>query len=120
MSTIEELKAAKKAQRMTLDELSARSGIAKRTLEDIFRGKTQNPRIDTMQAIERALGLSADTKKSPPPGMTESEEQGLELYNLLTEENRELLIQLVSAFKDLPAERRRFVLDAIRLAANQK
>jgi transcriptional regulator with XRE-family HTH domain len=120
MDKIQEIKMFMKANNITYQQLSDMSGIPLNTIKNIFRGKTQNPRIDTMQAIERALGLSADTKKSPPPGMTESEEQWLELYNLLTEENRELLIQLVGAFKDLPAERRRFVLDAVRLATGQK
>lgn len=34
------------------------SNIPKRTVDGIFSGKTKNPRIDTMQAIERALGLA--------------------------------------------------------------
>ncbi len=58
MASIEALKKAKKLHKLTLDELAARSGVAKRTIEDIFQGKTKNPRIDTVQAIERALGLA--------------------------------------------------------------
>ena len=49
-----DLKKLKKTLKITNEEISARSGIPKRTIEDIFRGKTKNPRIDTMQAIERA------------------------------------------------------------------
>ena len=79
MFDIEELKEAKKAQRMTLDELSARSGIAKRTLEDIFRGATKNPRIDTMRAIERALGLDA-------PAEPQTDNELLALLQQMTEE----------------------------------
>lgn len=109
-----------KENKITYDELAARSGISISTIKKIFSGVSLYPRVDTMQAIERALGLDEDNKKTPPAELTGSEEQWLELYNLLTEENRELLIQLVSAFKDLPAERRRFVLDAIRLATGQK
>lgn len=52
------MKARKKELKMTLDDISAKSGIPKRTLEDIFRGATKNPRIDTMQAIEAALELN--------------------------------------------------------------
>ena len=55
------MKARKKELKMTLDELSAKSGIPKRTLEDIFREATKNPRIDTVQAIESALGLNQST-----------------------------------------------------------
>ncbi len=42
---------------MTLQEIAENSGIPKRTVDQIFSGKTKNPRIDTMQAIERALGI---------------------------------------------------------------
>lgn len=54
---LEVLKKAKKEKRMTLQEISDKSGIPKRTVDQIFSGKTTNPRIDTVQAIERALGL---------------------------------------------------------------
>lgn len=114
---IEYLKKVKKEKRITLDEISAKSGIPKRTVEDIFRGATKNPRIDTMQAIERALGIE---EKNSPSDMTESETAWMELYYALTDENKDLLVKMISAFKDMPAERRRFVLDAIRLATSQK
>lgn len=45
---------------MTFDEMSEKSGIPKRTLEAIFVGKTKTPRIDTIEAIEKALGLNND------------------------------------------------------------
>ncbi len=54
---ISAMKTRKKELKMTLDELSAKSGIPKRTLEDIFRGATKNPRVDTLHAIEKALNL---------------------------------------------------------------
>lgn len=44
---------------MTYKELSELSGVPIDTLNNFFRGKTKNPRIDTIQAIERALGLSS-------------------------------------------------------------
>lgn len=114
---IEYLKKVKKEKKITLDEISAKSGIPKRTIEDIFRGATKNPRIDTMQAIERALGIE---EENSPSDMTESETAWMELYYALTDENKDLLVKMISAFKDMPAERRRFVLDAIRLATSQK
>ena len=45
------LKQRKKEMKLTA------SGVPIQTLHNIFRGHTENPRIDTMQAIERALGL---------------------------------------------------------------
>lgn len=43
---------------MTLQQIAEKSNIPKRTVDDIFSGKTPNPRIDTLQAIEKALGLN--------------------------------------------------------------
>lgn len=48
---------------MTYEQLSEKSGIPLNTLKNIFRGKTAHPRIDTVQAIERALGLATQGKK---------------------------------------------------------
>ena len=54
---IERLKNAKKEKKLTYEELSKSSGVPLSTIYDLFRGVTTAPRIDTMQAIEKALGL---------------------------------------------------------------
>ncbi len=38
-------------------ELAEKADVSKRSIEDIFRGYTKNPRTDTVEAIERALGI---------------------------------------------------------------
>lgn len=53
-------KKQKKELGITFDDLSQKTHISISTLKDIFRGKTYAPRIDTVQAIEKALGLSND------------------------------------------------------------
>ena len=72
-------KKIKKEKKLTLQEISNLSGISKRTVDDIFSGHTTNPRIDTMRAIERALGL--DT-----PAETETDNELLALLQQMTEE----------------------------------
>lgn len=49
------------------DELAKKADVSKRSIEDIFRGYTKTPRIDTVERIERALGLytSPQIKKRP-------------------------------------------------------
>ena len=59
--TIQEIKAYMKERKITQKQLSDMSGIPLQTLRKIFSGLTTSPRIDTMQAIETALGLSNDT-----------------------------------------------------------
>lgn len=79
---IEYLKKLKKDKKMTLQEIADLSGIPKRTVDDIFSGKTKNPRIDTLQAIERALGLSQEKE----PEYTEDEKELFDLIMQLTDE----------------------------------
>ena len=55
------LKKRKKELKFTFEELSQKSGVPIQTLHNIFRGHTVNPRVDTMQAIERALGIGGQT-----------------------------------------------------------
>ena len=85
MANIEVLKAKRKESKMTFEELSSKSGIPLRTLENIFHGVTKHPRIDTMQAIERALGI--EEQKTPPvQELTEDEQEIFTLISQLTDE----------------------------------
>jgi transcriptional regulator with XRE-family HTH domain len=86
---IEGLKLLKKQKKMTLQQISDMSGIPKRTVDDIFSGKTKNPRIDTMQAIERALGL--ENEKTPTDELSEGEKQLIALIKELTDEEAQEL-----------------------------
>lgn len=63
-----ELKKQKKEKHLTLQEISDLSGIPKRTVDDIFSGKTKNPKVDTIDAIKTAMGLVNHT-----PTWTEQE-----------------------------------------------
>lgn len=83
------LKKAKKEKKLTYEELSQKSGVPISTIYDIFRGVTSAPRIDTMQAIEEALGLNkplewTDEEKEAgvgrhPTYLSEDEMEWLEL-----------------------------------------
>ena len=82
--TIQEIKQYLKDHKITYQDLSDKSGIALNTLKNIFRGKTENPRIDTMQAIERALGL--ENEKTPPDELSEGERELIALIKQMTDE----------------------------------
>ena len=60
---IMEIKKYLKEHKITYKMLAEMSGVPESTLKNIFGGFTPNPRIDTIEAIERALGLN---KKSSP------------------------------------------------------
>lgn len=58
---IEYLKSYAKSSNITYDLIYEKSGIPVSTLKKIFSGKTVNPRLDTVQAIERALGINENS-----------------------------------------------------------
>ena len=55
---VSEVKEIMRRRGITQIELAEKSKIPLQTIRKIFCGLTLHPRIDTMQAIERALGLA--------------------------------------------------------------
>lgn len=60
--TILEIKEYMRKNKISQIELSEKSSIPLQTIRKIFAGITPNPRIDTMQAIEKALGINQEPK----------------------------------------------------------
>lgn len=60
MQNLQFYKTRKKQLQLTNQQISEQSGIPKRTIEDFFRGASENPRIDTVEAINRVLGIKTD------------------------------------------------------------
>lgn len=55
---IQAIKNYMKSNHITYYQLAEKSGLSISTIKKIFSGIAQYPRIDTMKAIEEALGLS--------------------------------------------------------------
>ena len=99
---IKNIKLFMKRNKITYDELSAKSGIPISTLNYIFTGRTSNPRTDTLQAIKLALDL--DEKKPLAHTIIEQvDELNLQDYNNLSEDEKRKIAEIfnatVSAFK---------------------
>ena len=58
MYNLESWKKRKKELKLTLEDISKTSGVGISTVKDIFRGVTTSHRIDTIQAIEKALEIN--------------------------------------------------------------
>ena len=54
---IEDLNKERKKQKMSVADLANKANLPKGTVEKVLFGIVKHPRIDTMQAIEKALGL---------------------------------------------------------------
>lgn len=57
---LEKIAEYKKKLGITTEELSKRSGIPLGTLNKILSGATKDPKLETLKAIARVLGLSLD------------------------------------------------------------
>lgn len=97
---IEELNEERKRQDLSVEDLAKKAGMAKSTVEKILFGITRNPRIDTMQAIERALGLSEEGYKDTLPfEVTPMEEELVRSFRTLSDEDKQLFFILLKKIK---------------------
>ena len=60
-----EIKKYLKENGITYKQLSEKCGVPESTLKNIFGGFTPHPRIDTIHAIEKALGLNYTSNEVP-------------------------------------------------------
>ncbi len=69
-----EWKKAKKQKGMTIADIAEKANLPKGTVQNIFAGYVPSPRIDTVQAIERALGIGRSewTEEEKALGIVES------------------------------------------------
>lgn len=54
---VEEWRKRKKELHLRFEDISQQSGIPMSTVQDLFQGRTRSPRVDTVNAIARVLGL---------------------------------------------------------------
>ena len=115
MLNIERLKKAKKEKGLSYDELAQVTGLSRSTITNIFCGYIDLPRHETVQAIERALGLA--------PTFTE-EERALGLSDdhpiALSDDDRELINLFAEAEEKLGKAYVRGVKQMVRLAIDTK
>lgn len=99
---IQKWKQRKKELGWTHDELAEKSGVSRRTIAGIFSGdpRYESPTYNTIQAIERALGLSEDGYKDTMPfEVTPMEEEVIQTFRSLSDEDKQLFLILMKKIK---------------------
>ena len=117
---------------MKQSELCIRTKIPKSSLS-LYLSGAYEPKQDRLYDIAQALDVDPAwlmgfdvpmDKVSVTPDtitLTEGEKKWLELYNLVSDDAKKMLIKIASSFDKIPAENQRLLLDVIRVAAeNQK
>lgn len=99
MINIELWKKRKKELNWSHDDLARESGVSRRTIAGIFAGdeRGQNPTIETVQAIERALGL--DLKDTTKEEITVQEYRLLTAFREKDNATKELIIAMIERMK---------------------
>lgn len=101
---LEKIAEYKKKIGLTTEELSEKSGIPIGTLNKILNGTTKDPKLETLKAIARVLGLSLDDfddtpKKSFEPAYEDAKRLIARNGNQMSTEQRMELIKLLSEIK---------------------
>lgn len=95
---IQAIKKYLKENHITYEELAEKSNLSISTIKKIFSGISQYPRIDTMQAIENALGITSQ--------WTEAEiAQGAGIEPVALEQEELYWIDLLNRVKDKLGEK---------------
>lgn len=100
MYDLELWKKAKKEQKLTLEDIAKKSNIGISTIKDIFRGVTYAPRLDTVEAIEKALGLNKPNADDNAPLLTDKEKALLEAFNNMLPETQDFVLRTVQSLQD--------------------
>lgn len=86
---ITQIKNALKNKKWTYEDLARESGVALITIKKILSGSARYPRVDTVQAIEKALGIYNS------PELSEDAQEVLRLFRELTPEELAELEQFI-------------------------
>ena len=78
---------------LTIDELAAKSGVPKGTLNKIINGYTRDPQIETVKSIARALNCTLEDFDDTPRVRNLSQEEYLliQQYRLLDSIGQEIV-----------------------------
>lgn len=122
-------------RRMKQAELCQITKIPKSAISQYISGVFE-PKQDRIYIIAKALNVSEawlmgydvpmereEQKKISPDErvLSEGEEKLLDLYDRVSDETKEVLVTMLSAFDKIPTDKQRFVLEMIRVAlGNQK
>ena len=96
---LEEWKRRKKELHLRYEDIASQSGIPLSTVKDAFSGRTASPRIDTVNAIARVLGLQKPVREDASVAANSA---------LVLTDNES---RLLSAFKELLPAMQDYILE---------
>ena len=127
-NTSHRLREAMRVKHMKQADLARATGLSKGGISNYVTGRYE-PKSDIISKLAKALNCSEmwlwgydvpmerEERKSPNESMlTEGEKMWLELYNRVSDETRDLLVNMMDSFDRIPQDKQRLVLHMIRAA----
>lgn len=98
-----EIKEQMKNKNISQIELAKQSKIPLQTLRKIFSGQTAHPRIDTMQAIEKALGIAngSPLDNARVETLTDKERRLLTAFRGLVEPMQDIMLEQMEKMAEI-------------------
>ncbi len=99
MNLYERIEQLCKSQGLSINKMCEKAGIRSSILYDIKSGKKQGVSRATAEKIANALRISVDElygekEKTPDTKVSEVEERIIDLFNVMTDEQKELFLNL--------------------------
>lgn len=96
---LDNLNRMKKISKMTLDEISTKSGIPKGTLNKMFAGQTKDPQLNTIKTVVHTLGYSLDDLSNDNFEMQNKaiNQELTEKYNRLPIPSKKIVDEIIDA-----------------------
>ena len=126
----ERIKLLIEQSKQSYQELEKITGIKKSSLQRYASGTTAKIPLDVIEKLSATFGVSqeylmgwseSEEKKSPQePKLTEGEQMWLELYQKLSSETREQLVEAFSLFGGLSEDNQKSVLQILRNLPSQQ
>ena len=124
------IKELRKEKGLTLEQVADIVGVGKSTVRKWETGMIANMKRDKIADLAKALGTTpaylmgwSENEETISPDkveLTEGEKVWLELYHQLSNETRDVLVDMATAFDKLPTDTQSFLLGAIRVALNNQ
>lgn len=86
-------KKVKKEKKLTISAIAQLANLPKGSVQNIFCGYVPNPRTDTVEAIEKALGLQ---NEKAPLQLSNGEQKLIELFRLVPQDQQDLVLSMIN------------------------
>jgi transcriptional regulator with XRE-family HTH domain len=90
---IDYVKKVMKERKITYEELAKMTNLSISAIKKILSGIAKYPRIDTVEAIEKALGLQ---NEKTPPQLSDGEQKLIELFRLVPQDQQDLVLSMIN------------------------